>query len=142
MPGTMRKRYHAKDLGPKLLKCRPDITMEPVDKFLTKMYHTNSHFVFTVTPDFVRHCQTPVLIRPHDIPLPSPWRRRCQRSRPKGICFSGTSPRCGFPLAMRQIRSFLLAASARFCLRRRPYDSAAGASSAAVLLNLSRIGVH
>jgi hypothetical protein len=26
--------------------------MEPVDKFLTKMYHTNSHFVFTVTRDF------------------------------------------------------------------------------------------
>jgi hypothetical protein len=57
--------------------------MEPVDKFLTKMYHTNSHFVFTVTRDFVRNCQTPVLIRPDDIPLPSPWRRRCQRSRPK-----------------------------------------------------------
>jgi hypothetical protein len=56
MPGTMRK------LGPKLLKCRPNIAMEPVDKFLTKMYHTNSHFVFTVTRDFVRNCQTPCLV--------------------------------------------------------------------------------
>ena len=57
-------------MGPELLKCRPDITTEPVDKFLAKMYHTNSDFVFTETRDFVRNCQTPVLIRPDDIPLP------------------------------------------------------------------------
>jgi hypothetical protein len=31
--------------------------MEPVDKFLTKMYHTNSHFVFTVTRGFVRNAR-------------------------------------------------------------------------------------
>jgi hypothetical protein len=72
MPGTIQK-----NLGPKWLKCRPDITMEPVDKFLTKMYHTHSQFVFTVTRDFVRSCQAPVLIRPDDIPLPSPLRRQC-----------------------------------------------------------------
>jgi len=43
---------------------RPEITMEMADKFLTKMYRT-SNFVFTVTRDFVRNCQTPVLIRRH-----------------------------------------------------------------------------
>jgi hypothetical protein len=42
--------------------------MEMVDKFLTKMYRTNPDFVFTVTRDFVRTCQTPVLILPDDIP--------------------------------------------------------------------------
>src|SRR6266853_1561659 len=50
--------------GPELVKRRPDITMETVDKFLTKMYRTNPDFVFTVTRDFVRNCQTPVLILP------------------------------------------------------------------------------
>ena len=50
-----------KGWGPELVKRRPDITMEMVDKFLTKMYRTNADFVFTVTRGFVRTCQTPVL---------------------------------------------------------------------------------
>src|ERR1700674_4321499 len=53
--------------GPDLVKRRPDITMEMVEKFLIKMYR-NVDFVYTVTRDFVRNCQTPVLILPDDIP--------------------------------------------------------------------------
>jgi pimeloyl-ACP methyl ester carboxylesterase len=48
-----------KGWGPELVKRRPDLTMETVDKFLTKMFRTNADFVFTVTRDFVRTCQTP-----------------------------------------------------------------------------------
>jgi hypothetical protein len=55
-----------------LLGRRPDITMEMVDKFLTKMYRTNADFVWTVTRDFVRNCRTPVLILPDDI-TPHPY---------------------------------------------------------------------
>jgi hypothetical protein len=61
-----------KEWGPELVKRRPDITMETVDKFLTKMYRTNADFVFTVTRDFVRNCRTPVLILPDDTP-PHPY---------------------------------------------------------------------
>src|ERR1700724_4798694 len=57
-----------KGWGPALLKRRPDLTTEMVDKFLTRMYRTDADFVFTVTRDFVRHCETPVLILPDDIP--------------------------------------------------------------------------
>src|SRR6266404_5940487 len=57
-----------KGWGPDLVKRRPEITMETVDKFLTRMYRTNPDFVFTVTREFVRNCQTPVLILPDDIP--------------------------------------------------------------------------
>src|SRR5437667_7952666 len=57
-----------KGWGPALTARRPEITMEMVDKFLTRMYRTNPDFVFTVTRDFVRKCQTPVLILPDDIP--------------------------------------------------------------------------
>src|ERR1700741_2076830 len=46
--------------GPPLAAKRPEITMATVDKFLTAMYRTNPDFVFTVTRDFVRNCQTPV----------------------------------------------------------------------------------
>src|SRR5579863_2359981 len=57
--------------GPDLVKRRPDITMEMVQKFLATTYH-NADFVYTVTRDFVRTCQTPVLILPDDIP-PHPY---------------------------------------------------------------------
>ena len=39
-----------------------------VDKYLTKMYRNNPDFVISVTRDFVKSCQTPVLILPDDIP--------------------------------------------------------------------------
>src|SRR5262247_2464683 len=57
-----------KGWGPELVKRRPDVTMDTVEKFLTKMYRNNPDFVITVTRDFVRNCQTPVLILPDDIP--------------------------------------------------------------------------
>src|SRR4051812_4101690 len=57
-----------KGWGPPLTAKRPEITMETVEKFLTKMYRTDPDFVFTVTRDFVRNCQTPVLILPDDVP--------------------------------------------------------------------------
>src|SRR6516165_409113 len=57
-----------KGWGPALTAKRREITMEAIDKFLTRMYRTNPDFVFTVTRDFVRNCQTPVLILPDDVP--------------------------------------------------------------------------
>ena len=42
--------------------------MAMVDAFLTKMYRSNPDFVFTVTRDFVRPCQTPILVLPDDVP--------------------------------------------------------------------------
>jgi len=57
-----------KGWGPDLVKRRPEITMEMVDRFLTRMYRTNADFVFTVTRDFVRACQTPILVLPDDVP--------------------------------------------------------------------------
>src|SRR6202165_1359536 len=40
--------------GPELVKRRPEISMEMVEKFLTKMFRTNPDFVYTVTRDFVQ----------------------------------------------------------------------------------------
>src|SRR5437870_4933330 len=54
--------------GPALCARRPDITMEMVDAFLNTMYRSNADFVFTVTRDFVRSCQTPLLVLPDDVP--------------------------------------------------------------------------
>ena len=54
--------------GPALCARRPDITMDMVEAFLNRMYRTNADFVFTVTRDFVRACQTPLLVLPDDVP--------------------------------------------------------------------------
>jgi pimeloyl-ACP methyl ester carboxylesterase len=56
-----------KGWAPGLCASRPDITMEMVGAFLKKMYCTNPDFVFTVTRDFVRNCQTPILVLPDDV---------------------------------------------------------------------------
>ena len=56
--------------GPELVRRRPDITMKMVDAFLTKMYR-NVDFVYSTTRDFVRNCQTPVLVLPDDTPAHS-----------------------------------------------------------------------
>ena len=52
--------------GPELVERRPEITMEMVERFLTRMFRSDPDFVFTVTRDFARNCQTPVLVLPDD----------------------------------------------------------------------------
>ena len=101
-----------KGWGPELVKRRPDITMETVDKFLTRMYRTNPDFVFTVTRDFVRNCQTPVLILPDDIPAhPYAVAMEAAMLAPKAevSMFPWKEPKERIPLAVRQIHSFLRA---------------------------------
>ncbi len=103
---------NTKGWGPELVKRRPDITMEMVDKFLTKMYRTNADFVFTVTRDFVRNCRTPVLILPDDIPAhPYAVAMETAMLAPKAevSMFPWKEPKERIPLAVRQIRSFLRA---------------------------------
>jgi len=101
-----------KGWGPELIKRRPEITMAMVDQFLTKMYRTNPDFVFTVTRDFVRKCQTPVLILPDDIPAhPYAVAMEAAMLAPKAevSIFPWKEPKERIPLAVRQIRSFLRA---------------------------------
>jgi pimeloyl-ACP methyl ester carboxylesterase len=101
-----------KGWGPPLTAKRPEITMETVEKFLTKMYRTDPDFVFTVTRDFVRNCQTPVLILPDDVPAhPYAVAMEAAMLAPKGevSMFPWKEPKERVPLAVRQIRSFLRA---------------------------------
>jgi pimeloyl-ACP methyl ester carboxylesterase len=98
--------------GPEFVKQRPEVTMDTVQKFLTKMYRNNPDFVFTVTRDFVRNCQTPVLILPDDIP-PHPYAIAMESAMlaPKAevSVFPWKEPKERIPLAIRQIRSFMRA---------------------------------
>lgn len=101
-----------KSWAPELVKRRPDITMQMVDKFLTKMYRTNPDFVFTVTRDFVRNCQTPILVLPDDVPgHPYAVAMESVMLAPKSevSIYPWKEPKERIPLAVRQIRSFLQA---------------------------------
>jgi len=101
-----------KGWAPELVNRRPEITMDMANKFLTKMYRTNPDFVFTVTRDFFRHCQTPVLILPDDIP-PHPYAVAMEAAmlapHAEVSIFPWKEPKERIPLAVRQIHSFLRA---------------------------------
>jgi pimeloyl-ACP methyl ester carboxylesterase len=98
--------------GPDLIKRRPEITMDMIQKYLTNMYRNGNDFVFTVTRDFVRNCQTPVLILPDDIPA-HPYKVAMESAMlaPKAevSMFPWKEPKERIPLAVRQIHSFLKA---------------------------------
>jgi pimeloyl-ACP methyl ester carboxylesterase len=97
--------------GPELVKRRPEITMEMIDKFLTKLYRTND-FVLSVTRDFVRNCQTPVLVMPDDIPA-HPYAVAMESAmlapRAEVSIYPWKEPKERIALAVRQVRSFLRA---------------------------------
>ena len=98
--------------GPDLVERRPEITMDMVDRFLTTMYLSNADFVFTVTRDFVREMQTPILILPDDIPAhPYDVAIEAAMLAPQSevSMFPWKQPVERIPLAVRQIRSFLRA---------------------------------
>jgi pimeloyl-ACP methyl ester carboxylesterase len=98
--------------GAELTKRRPELTKEMVEKFVTRMFRTNADFVFTVTREFVRNCQTPVLVMPDDVPShPYAVAMECAMLAPKAevSMFPWKEPRERIPLAVRQIRSFLRA---------------------------------
>jgi len=98
--------------GPELLKRRPDITAEMVDKFLGKMFRTDPDFVFSVTRDFVRACQTPVLVLPDDIvahPYAAAMESVMLAPNAQVSLFPWKEPKDRIPLAVRHVRSFLKA---------------------------------
>lgn len=98
--------------APKLLEARPDITMETVEAFLNKMYRDNADFVFTVTRDFVRGCETPVLVLPDDIPA-HPYAVAMESAllapNSQVSIYPWKEDKARIPLAVRHVRMFLQA---------------------------------
>lgn len=98
--------------APALCARRPEVTPAMAEAFLDRMYRHDADFVFTVTRDFVRACQTPVLVLPDDVPA-HPY-AVAMESAMLAPCsevsmFPWKHPVERIPLAVRQIRSFLRA---------------------------------
>jgi pimeloyl-ACP methyl ester carboxylesterase len=47
---------------------RPDVTMATIEKYLHNLYRVRPDFVYSVSRDFARSCQTPMLVLPDDTP--------------------------------------------------------------------------
>jgi pimeloyl-ACP methyl ester carboxylesterase len=98
--------------GPAFAARRPDVTLDQVSQFLAKMYRANPDFVFTVSRDFVRNCQIPILVLPDDIP-PHPYAVAMEvamlapNSQVSMYPWKDTPEK--IPLAVRHIRTFLKA---------------------------------
>jgi len=98
--------------GPEFAARRPDVTMEMVEAYLDNMYRDNGDFVFTVSRDFARNCQTPILVLPDDIP-PHPYEVAMESAmlapNAEVSLFPWKEPADRVPLAVRHIRSFMRA---------------------------------
>ena len=112
MPG-MSFNNNMKGWGPELCARRPDITMAMVETFLTNMYGgVHADFVYSVTRDFVRSVQTPILVLPDDVPA-HPYAvametvHLAQNAQVSLYPWKDTPDK--IPLAVRHIRTFLRA---------------------------------
>ena len=54
--------------APELLARRPDLTMAQVEAYLHNLYRVQPNFVYSVSRDFAKSCQTPLLVLPDDVP--------------------------------------------------------------------------
>ena len=112
MPGLSYDN-NMKGWGPELCARRPDITMAMVDTFLTNMYGgARADFVYTVTRDFVRNCQTPILVLPDDVPAhPYAVAMESVHLAPNSqvSLYPWKDTHDKIPLAVRHIRTFLRA---------------------------------
>ena len=46
---------------------RPDVPMEIIEKYLHNLYRVRPDFVYSVSRDFAKSCQTPMLVLPDDV---------------------------------------------------------------------------
>jgi pimeloyl-ACP methyl ester carboxylesterase len=52
--------------APEFRKRQPDVPMETIERYLHNLYRARPDFVYSVSRDFVRSCETPMLVLPDD----------------------------------------------------------------------------
>lgn len=100
-----------KSWAPELMKRNPSITQEMIDEFLERMF-PSPHFLFTVDRDFVRSCQTPMLILLDDTPghpYDIAWETAMLAPKSELAHYPWKTPKELIPIVVRHVRSFLRA---------------------------------
>ena len=101
-----------KNWGPTLCARRPDVTMAIVDAYLHALYRSPGDFVYSVTRDFVRTCQTPMLVMPDDTPAhPYAVSMEIVNLAPKAevTLYPWKEPKDLIPQSVQHVREFLRA---------------------------------
>jgi hypothetical protein len=52
--------------APEFRKRQPNVSVETIEKYLHNLYRTRPDFVYSVSREFARNCQTPMLVLPDD----------------------------------------------------------------------------
>ena len=105
------REFSMKSWAPELMKRNPAITPDMIEKFLARMF-PNPDFLFTVDRDFVRRCQTPMLILLDDTPghpYDVAWETAMLAPQAELAHYPWKEPKELIPIAVRQVRSFLRA---------------------------------
>ena len=98
--------------APELRARRPDVTMETVEAYLHNLYRVQPDFVYSVSRDFVRACQTPMLVMPDDTPAhPYQTSMDIAELAPKAevTVFPWREPKDLLTKTVQQVRDFLRA---------------------------------
>ncbi|MSQ06407.1 MAG: alpha/beta hydrolase [Dehalococcoidia bacterium] len=98
--------------APELRTRRPDVTMATVEAYLHNLYRVQPDFVYSVTRDFVRSCQTPMLVLPDNTPAhPYPIAMAIAELAPKAevSVYPWREPKDLHAKTVKQVRDFLQA---------------------------------
>ncbi|HTE86825.1 MAG TPA: alpha/beta fold hydrolase, partial [Dehalococcoidia bacterium] len=96
--------------GPAFCARRPDVTIQTVDAYLHNLYRNPADFVYSVSRDFVRSCQTPMLVMPDDVPAhPYAVAMEVAELAPKAevTIYPWKDPKDLIPETVERVRTFL-----------------------------------
>ena len=68
---TVMYRHSKENWVPGFMKRRPDVSADTIEKYLHNLYAAQPDFLYSVSRDFIRNCQTPMLVLPDDVPVAS-----------------------------------------------------------------------
>lgn len=89
---------------------RPDLTMETIEAYLHNLYRNPADFVYSVSREFVRSCQIPMLVMPDDVPAhPYAVAMETARLAPKAevTIYPWKEPKELIPPTVERVRQFL-----------------------------------
>jgi pimeloyl-ACP methyl ester carboxylesterase len=91
---------------------RPEVSEQTIEDYLHNLYRNPPDFVYSVSRDFVRSCQTPILVMPDDVPAhPYKVAMEVVELAPKAEVtnYPWKEPKDLIPAAVERVRSFLKA---------------------------------
>ena len=65
---TIMYRHSMDNWAPDFMKRRPDVSIDTIERYMHDLYAERPDFLHSVSRDFIRTCQTPMLVLPDDVP--------------------------------------------------------------------------